>query len=140
MTDRLLCYIDGAARGNPGPAAIGVVLYAGAKPDGEPVFESGATLGSTTNNTAEYRALLSALGKARDLGAKVVAVRSDSQLLVRQMTGQYRVKQPHLQLLHGQAKRLEAGFEHVSYEHIPRTQNRRADQLANQALDTQEES
>jgi ribonuclease HI len=135
MTPRILCYIDGAARGNPGPAAIGVVFYAGARPEGDPVLEWGAGLGWATNNTAEYQALLSALGKALDLGAKNVTVRSDSELLVRQMNGQYRVKQPHLRILYGQAKQLESGFERVSYEHIPREQNRRADQLANQALD-----
>jgi ribonuclease HI len=135
MSNRLLCYIDGAARGNPGPAAIGVVFYAGARPEGDPVLEWGAGLGCATNNMAEYQALLSALGKALDLGAKDLTIRSDSELLVRQMNGKYRVRQPHLKVLYGQAKQLESGFERVCYEHIPRTENRRADKLANQALD-----
>ena len=132
---RLLCYIDGASRGNPGPAAIGIVFFAGGRPEGDPVLEWGAGLGRATNNMAEYQALLSALGKALDLGARTVAIRSDSELLVRQMNGQYRVKQPHLRILYGQAKQLESSFELVTYEHIPRTENGRADGLANKALD-----
>ena len=135
MNHRLLCYIDGASRGNPGPAAIGIVFYAGARPDTDPILEWGAGLGRATNNMAEYQALLSALGKAIDLGARNITVRSDSELLVRQMNGQYRVKQPHLRVLYTQAKQLEAAFEQVAYEHIPRTENSRADGLCNQALD-----
>jgi len=135
MSQRLLCYIDGASRGNPGPAAVGIVIFAGASADGDPVVAWGAGLGQATNNMAEYQALLSALGKALDLGASLVTVRSDSELLVRQMNGQYRVKQPHLRVLYTQAKQLEASFTQVAYEHIPRTENRRADLLANQALD-----
>jgi len=138
---KLLCYIDGASRGNPGPAAIGVVFYRAEalSADGgptDPVVEWGAGLGCATNNIAEYQALLSALGKAIDLGARCLVVRSDSELLVRQMNGQYRVRQPHLKVLHGQAKQLESGLSRVVYEHIPRTENTRADRLANQALDS----
>lgn len=133
--NRLICYVDGASRGNPGPSAIGVVFFASQEQDAEPLLEWGAGLGCATNNTAEYQALLSGLAKALDLGARTVLVRSDSELLVRQMTGRYRVRQPHLQVLHRQAKQLESGFEQVSYEHVPRNQNARADRLANQALD-----
>lgn len=135
MNHRILCYIDGASRGNPGPAAIGIVFYAGARPEGDPILEWGAGLGTATNNTAEYQALLSALGKALSMGARNVTVRSDSELLVRQMNGQYRVRQPHLRVLYTQAKQLESSLEQVSYEHIPRTDNQRADRLCNEALD-----
>jgi ribonuclease HI len=142
ISSRLLCYIDGASRGNPGPSAIGVVFYApevgsldGDGNASEPIVEWGAGLGCATNNIAEYQALLSALGKALDLGVRHLVVRSDSELLVRQMNGQYKVRQPHLKVLHGQAKQLESGFGRVVYEHIPRAQNARADRLANQALD-----
>jgi probable phosphoglycerate mutase len=111
-----------------------VVIYGPSGPATEPIHEWGAGLGCATNNIAEYQALLSALGKAIDMGARSLVVRSDSELLVRQMNGRYRVRQPHLQLLHGQAKQLESGFTRVVYEHIPRTQNARADRLANLAL------
>lgn len=131
----MLCYIDGAARGNPGPAAIGVVLYPGASVTDEPLLEWGSCLGRATNNVAEYQALLAALAKVEELGVRMVTVRSDSELLVRQMTGRYRVKQPHLKVLYGQAKRLERSIGNVIYEHVPRAKNRRADGLANDALD-----
>lgn len=135
MMQRLICYVDGASRGNPGPAAIGVVLYEGGRTNADPLLEWCAGLGRATNNTAEYQALLWALAKALELGAREVVIRSDSELLVRQMNGQYRVKQPHLQALYRQAKQLEAGFLEVVYQHIPRTENRQADGLANRALD-----
>lgn len=131
----LLCYVDGASRGNPGPAAIGVVIYAAGGVPAEPLCEWGAGLGRATNNVAEYQALLSALAKAAGMGARRLTVLSDSELLVRQMKGQYRVRQPHLQVLHSQAKQLESGFARVTYEHVPRAANSRADRLANQALD-----
>jgi ribonuclease HI len=130
------CYIDGAARGNPGPAAIGVAIYLDAvETSGQPAVAWGEVLGEATNNVAEYRALLAAMERSRALGAEAVLVRSDSQLLIRQMTGLYRVRQPHLGLLHRQAKRLEAAFRSVGYEHVPRESNTLADRLANDALD-----
>ena len=137
---RLICYIDGASRGNPGRSAIGVVFYGPAGEHSEPLLEWGAGLGCATNNVAEYQALLSALGKAVEMGIRSLIVRSDSELLVRQMTGRYRVRQPHLQVLFGQAKQLEAAIGRVSYEHVPRTKNVRADGLANEALDAQRAS
>jgi ribonuclease HI len=125
-------FIDGASRNNPGLSAAGVVLKG---PGGDPRWEEGTFLGMGTNNEAEYRALLLALEKARALGARSLLVHSDSELLVRQMTGRYRVKEPRLQRLHHEAGALARHFEQVSYRHVPREQNRRADELANQALD-----
>jgi len=137
----LVCYVDGGARGNPGPAAIGVVVYddcrrnQGGGPDPEPLLAWGARIGRATNNVAEYQAVLAALEKALQLGATDLTVRSDSELLVRQMNGQYRVKQPHLQVLHLRASRLTARFHSVKFEHVGRENNREADRLVNEALD-----
>jgi ribonuclease HI len=131
---RLRLYTDGASRGNPGPAGIGFVLV---RPDdGQVVAEEGACLGRATNNEAEYRALAAGLARALALGAEAVEVCSDSELLVRQLTGRYRVREPRLQALAEEVRRLLAalpgGFE---IRHVPREQNRRADALANRALD-----
>jgi len=126
----LVLYIDGSVEGNPGPGAIGVVV-AGA--DGTPVEAWGEAIGHVTNNQAEYQALLAGLRKARQLGARTVTVRSDSQLLVRQFLGEYRVKDPKLKPLHAEARRLAGGFTRFAIEHVPREANRAADRLANQA-------
>lgn len=128
----LLVHIDGAARGNPGPAAIGVVM---ADLAGRTVREHGERLGKATNNVAEYRALIRALQLAAELGAKVIKVRSDSELLTKQMNGLYRVKNEQLLPLYQQARELYQEFTSVEITHVPRAQNRRADQLANMALD-----
>jgi ribonuclease HI len=125
-------HVDGASRGNPGPAGFGAILEP--LPDGPPVAHS-AYLGETTNNVAEYQALLWALGEARRRGFDVVEVRSDSELMVRQMRGEYRVKQPHLQALHAQATRAASGFRHFSIRHLPRQENAAADRLANRAIE-----
>ncbi len=126
-----LIWIDGAARGNPGPAAIGVVIK----------DEQGATLarlsryiGKTTNNQAEYRALIAALEKAVQLGARKVSVYSDSELVVRQITGRYRVKNAELKPLFQKITQLQSRLEHFSISHIPRHQNTEADMFANRAL------
>ena len=129
----LLIHIDGAARGNPGPAAIGVIL---AESGGRTVREHGARIGETTNNVAEYRALLCSLELAREMGADHLTVHSDSELLVKQMNGLYRVRNEQLLPLYLQARALCAGFSSVEIAHVPRSRNRRADQLANLALDT----
>lgn len=129
----LLIHIDGAARGNPGPSAIGVVI---AGPDGKTMREHGARIGETTNNVAEYRALLCSLELALEMGAEHLSVHSDSELLVKQMNGLYRVKNEQLLPLYLQARDLCQSFSSVAITHVPRSRNRRADQLANLALDT----
>src|SRR5579884_3501605 len=123
--DWVVC-IDGASRGNPGQAAIGVVLLR----SGRPVREIGEAIGVATNNVAEYRALLRGLREAEMLGARAIRVHSDSELLVRQLTGRYRVKSPALAPLHREAlARLRA------FARVPRERNAAADALANRALD-----
>jgi ribonuclease HI len=123
--------IDGAARGNPGPAAFAYVISR----DGAPAVEEAGCLGSATNNVAEYTALVRALERAAQLGAKHVVIRSDSELLVKQMNGAYRVKNEQLRALFEQAKRLCESFASVTVRHVPRAQNGRADQLCNEVLD-----
>ncbi len=124
-------HIDGAARGNPGPAAFAFVIAA---PDGRTIEESGL-LGTATNNVAEYTALVRALEYAQGLGAHKLQIHSDSELLVKQMNGEYRVKNPDLQVLYKEAKDLAAGFDSVTLRHVPRAQNAVADRLCNEALD-----
>lgn len=124
--------IDGGARGNPGPAGAGVVIASA--DDGTVLFEGGYFLGKATNNVAEYHALLDALPAAFDLGADAVEVRSDSELLVRQMNGQYRVKNEGLKPLFEQACRLREKFRSFSIRHVRREQNKAADKLVNQAI------
>ncbi len=125
-----VCF-DGASRGNPGRAAIGVVVLKG----GVPIREIGETIGETTNNIAEYRALLRGLDEAAALGARTVRVQSDSELVVRQLSGQYKVRSRQLAPLHRQAVARMRRFAHVSVVHVPRDRNRGADALANHALD-----
>ncbi len=126
----LIAYVDGASSGNPGPAGAGFVLQT---PDGEVLVERSIPLGEATNNVAEYRAIIAALNEAAARRARRVVVRSDSQLVIRQMTGQYRVKNEGLKPLHEWVKKLTSRFEGVKWEHIPREQNARADELARQA-------
>lgn len=128
--DPLTIYIDGSVEGNPGPGAIGVVIL---NDEGEVVEAWGEAIGQATNNQAEYRALLAALETARQLGASEVTIRSDSQLLVRQFSGEYRVKDAMLRPLHERARALAGRFRGFRLEHIPREQNRAADRLANRA-------
>lgn len=123
---------DGASRGNPGPGAIGVVLE---DEDGNVLEEVGARIGTATNNQAEYQALLTGLETALDRGVSRVRILSDSELLVRQLRQEYKVKNEHLKELYLQARSLFQRFERVEVKHVPREQNARADELANQALD-----
>ncbi len=125
-------FIDGASRGNPGPASIGVLLLDTA---GGTLKEYGRRIGEATNNVAEYTALLEALRLAKELGASVLKVHSDSQLLVRQFNGDYRVKSAHLLDYLKRIMKLRGDFKSVELLHVPREQNRRADRLANRALD-----
>ena len=124
-------HIDGAARGNPGPAAFAFVL----ERPGEPVVEHAERMGTATNNVAEYSALLAALEKAADIGVTSLRVLSDSELLVKQMTGEYRVKHPDLQALNAEAQHLRKRFAGVTFAHVRREHNKRADELCNIALD-----
>jgi len=130
-------YCDGACRGNPGPAGAGVVLV---DPHGEVAGRNLEYLGQTTNNVAEYRALLLGLKMAQNLGIKKLQVFSDSELLVRQLNGSYRVKKPHLLTLWQQAQRELRQFKTVEIAHVPRELNHQADRLANQAIDQERRS
>jgi len=125
-------YCDGASRGNPGPASIGFVLL---DPEGETVVEIGEAIGVATNNVAEYRALIAGLETAGSRGVTDLEVRLDSLLLVRQVTGEFRVKAENLKPLHRRAVALMRGFDRATVEHVRRHLNTRADALANQALD-----
>jgi len=136
MSDKALkvaLHVDGGARGNPGPAAAGVVIC-GAKDDAI-LYEAGLFLGPATNNVAEYSGLVAGLKAAAALQAGEVDVYSDSQLLVRQMRGEYRVKNAHLKPYHQDAGTLARKFARCDFHHISREQNLRADGLVNMALD-----
>jgi ribonuclease HI len=124
-------HIDGAARGNPGPAAYAFII----QKEGSPPLEEKGTLGTMTNNLAEYTALVRALERACALGAQRLIVHSDSELLVKQMNGEYRVKNPDLRVLYDRARELSGQFKQVVIRHVPREHNSRADQLCNEALD-----
>ncbi len=128
----IVAYIDGGARGNPGPAGYGVRVEAS---DGALVEEFGESIGVATNNIAEYRGLLAALEWARAHGHRELHVRSDSLLLVQQMRGNYKVKNAGLVPLHAKAQLLAKEIGRVSYEHVGRAHNAHADRLANAAMD-----
>ena len=128
----MIVHCDGAARGNPGPAGIGAWIADGA---GNVLAEVARGLGIATNNQAEYRAAIEGLTRARELGAVEVTLRSDSRLLIEQLAGRFRVKNPTLQRLHKEARDAAAAFERVGYEHVPRERNLEADRLANQGVD-----
>jgi ribonuclease HI len=129
---QVVVHVDGGARGNPGPAAAAAVVSA---PDGRVLDEAAVTLGRATNNVAEYRGLLLGLERAAALGAKTVELRTDSQLLVHQLSGRYRVKAPHLQPLHRRVSELVRSFDRVRFVHVPRSMNAEADRLANLGVD-----
>ncbi len=123
---------DGGARGNPGPAGIGVVIK---NAQGEIVEQQAKFLGITTNNQAEYRAVILGLERCLALGGTEVEVVADSELLIKQAMGEYRVKHPDLQIRFREMKRLEAQFQGVRYRHVRRAFNTEADALANEAMD-----
>ena len=129
---RALLYTDGGARGNPGPAAYAYVLEA---EDGTVLAAVGEAIGVATNDVAEYRGLVAGLARAVELAVPEVQVRSDSELLVKQMRGEYRVKNETLRLLSLEAGRLGRQLERVDYVHVPRERNELADRLVNEALD-----
>jgi len=132
---KLSISIDGAARGNPGPAACGLVVR---DASGATLLAEGKRLGRGTNNFAEYRGLLLALERARELGGTELVIKSDSELLVRQMQGRYKVKAKNLKPLHRAAREAAGGFATLRFIHIPREENGEADALANEALDAAE--
>ena len=123
---------DGGSRGNPGPAGYGAVVFA---PDGTVLAERAASLGSATNNVAEYSGLIAGLQAARDLGRDRVTARMDSKLVVEQMSGRWKVKHPDMKPLVQQATALVGQFERVDFEWVPRAENSHADRLANEAMD-----
>jgi ribonuclease HI len=125
-------YVDGGARGNPGPAGVGVVLTGA---DGVELDRANAYIGETTNNVAEYRALLLGLDRARALGVDELEIVNDSELVARQLTGEYKVKKEDLRLLHAQARQALAGFAKWSIRSVPRAKNEVADALVNEAID-----
>ncbi|MGQ0805328.1 MAG: ribonuclease HI family protein [Actinomycetota bacterium] len=133
--DHVIVYSDGGARGNPGPAAIGAVVL---DPTTDPPTELATVserIGTATNNVAEYQAVIAGLEAARELGARRVSLRADSQLVVRQLQGEYRVKQAHLRPLYEQARALLGDFDEVDLAHVAREDNVVADALVNAALD-----
>ena len=129
---RVRLYTDGAARGNPGPAGAGAVILSA---DGHVVAKVGKFLGDSTNNVAEYMGLILGLRRAKAMGLKSLEVLSDSELLVRQLAGEYQVKADHLRPLHAEAKELLRGFPDVELRHIPREENAQADAMSNRAID-----
>lgn len=129
---RAIVHVDGGARGNPGPGAAACVI---ATPEGEILGEHAELLGEVTNNVAEYRALLLGLERARELGVSEVEVINDSELIAKQINGQYRVKHPAMRPLYLDALAMLREFERWSVRTVPRAQNAEADALVNAALD-----
>jgi ribonuclease HI len=132
MDELITLEFDGGSRGNPGPAGIGIVLRAA---DRTPLVTVGKFIGRATNNVAEYEALIEALRQAKKLGAKRLHIRGDSELIIKQMRGEYRVKHPDLKPLHEEASDLLHHFEEAKLEHNLRHENALADKLANLAMD-----
>jgi ribonuclease HI len=132
---KLIVNVDGGARGNPGPAAIGAVVQ---DAGGDVLEERGERIGKATNNVAEYRALLLGIERARELGANELELVGDSELIVRQVKGEYKVKDATLRELHGEVQRALRPFESWSIRHVRREHNAEADRLVNQVLDSAE--
>ena len=127
---RAVIFTDGTAEPNPGPAAIGAAIK---DEQGKLIASISQSIGRATNNQAEYRAIIAALEKAIELGADEVDIRSDSELVVKQINGRYRVKNAALKSLYQQVKQLQSQFKYFTITHIPRRQNREADNLAGKA-------
>ena len=128
---KVVIYTDGASSGNPGPAAIGATIKDG---QGNLIATISRPIGKTTNNQAEYRAVIAALEKAIEIGATHVELKADSELVVKQIKGRYRVKKATLRPLYQKVVQLIGSLEAFAITHIPREQNREADRLANKAL------
>ena len=131
---KVVVHVDGGARGNPGPAAVGIVV---SSPDGEVLEEVAEPIGVATNNVAEYRALLRGLERARALGAREVEIVNDSELVARQVSGAYKVKHPAMKPLHAEAMAALREFDGWRVRSVPRADNARADELVNEALDAE---
>lgn len=129
--EKLIINTDGGARGNPGPAGIGVVF---SSPSGETITKYKKFIGEATNNTAEYMALIMALEKAKDFESEEIECRLDSELVVKQLTGEYRVKDINLKKLFSEVQNLTF-FKPITFKHVRREQNKLADSLVNQAID-----
>jgi ribonuclease HI len=127
--------VDGGARGNPGPAGVGVVLT---DDSGAELDRANGYIGETTNNVAEYRAVLLGLDRARMLGVRDLEIVNDSELIARQLTGEYKVKNEQLRMLHAQARDALSGFERWSIRSVPRAKNEVADALVNEAIDARD--
>jgi ribonuclease HI len=134
VNETITVNFDGGSRGNPGPSGIGIVLSA---QDGTPLVTLGKFIGAATNNVAEYMALILGLEQAAKFGAKTLLVRGDSELIIKQMRGEYRVKNPALKDLFEKANELVRGFKSVKFEHNLREKNALADKLVNMAIDQQ---
>lgn len=132
---KLTVHVDGGSRGNPGPAAIAAVIT---DESGEVVHEAHETIGRTTNNVAEYRALIFGIERAAQLGATELELVGDSELIVKQVRGEYRVKDAGLKPLHSAAQRALGNFSEWTIRHVKRERNAEADALVNQALDAEE--
>ena len=132
--EEVVVWTDGGARGNPGPAGYGVVVTS---TDGAVLAEVSEGIGWATNNVAEYQGVIAGLRRARALGARRVVVRADSLLVVNQQLGRWQVKNQGLRPLAAETRRLARAFERVTWQHVPRERNRRADALANRAMDAQ---
>lgn len=129
---KLIIHVDGGSRGNPGPAAIAAVL---STPEGGVVRDAKEAIGVASNNVAEYKALLLGLDTAREMGATEVEVVNDSELVQKQINGEYKVKHPDMKPLYAEAIKALAGFDAWVVRSVPRAQNKDADALVNQALD-----
>lgn len=137
MIKKIIINTDGGARGNPGPAGIGVVIRDSSN---TVISEHKRYIGEATNNIAEYKALILALEEAHKLGAEVLEIRMDSELIVRQMQGIYKIKEPTLQKLAGEVKNSKGKFQNVTFTHVRRELNKEADKLVNEAIDQEVES
>jgi ribonuclease HI len=129
---RTRLFTDGAARGNPGPAGAGAVIIS---PEGHVVAKVGKYLGETTNNVAEYTGLILGLKRAKAMGLRELEVLADSELLVKQLSGEYAVKADHLRPLHDEAQALLKGFDQIELRHVPREENTAADEMSTRAID-----
>lgn len=133
--DSVVVHCDGASRGNPGPSSAGAIAFTA---QGETLTSRSRKLGRATNNVAEYQAVIMGLELAGDLGAGKVILKLDSELVVKQLNGEYRIRNEKLQRLAEKARRLETGFDSCRYVHVKRAENREADRLANDALSGKE--
>lgn len=136
QVDTVVVFSDGGSRGNPGPSAIGAVVLDPSVDPPKVLATVSECIGITTNNVAEYEALIGGLRAAAPFRARTVRVRADSLLMIKQLLGEYRVRQAHLRPLYDQARELLRGYQEVDLAHVPRAENTEADALVNEALDS----